>query len=132
MAQAKRKKISPVPRKSKPTRASQKPRSEKGWQTFGGGFGVKWEPKTKGAKIEGIVTVKRKLPPVNKGGKPGGVVEISAHDGHSYSVFASSTLQAWFAKVKVGDMVRVIYNGTLKPRKKGQQGMKLMEGSIKE
>lgn len=132
MAQAKRKKTLPAARKSSSNKSAAR-KSNAGWSEYSSsGFGQKWEPKKKGDTVEGIVTLRKKFPPQKKGDKPGEIVEISTHDGHSVSVSRSTALQLFFGKVRVGDTVRIIFDGLLKATKKGYSPMKLMRAFIKD
>jgi hypothetical protein len=115
--------------KTKPRANASRKSSASGWEEYTSGFGTKWEPAKEGEQIEGIVTAKKELPPMRKGADPGGVVEVHADDGHTYSVFKSSALSAWFEQVDVGDTVRVIFEGILKL--KGNRKLKLLRGFIK-
>lgn len=70
------------------------------------------------------------LKPLKKGGEKGAVMEVSAADGHSYSVFRSAALRTLFAKAGVGDNVKLVFDGLL-TLKKGQQPMRLIRAFLK-
>jgi hypothetical protein len=102
-----------------------------GWTTYGGAMGEAWEPKKKGDSIEGMVTSRKTIPATKKGWKDSHLVELTTKAGTHAAIWVKTTIEAWFEALEVGDYVRVVFEGMVPSKKKGQKPMYKLMGSIR-
>lgn len=95
-------------------------------------MGDTWEPKKKGDTIEGTVIARKVIHATKQGWKDSKLVELSTKAGMHASIWVKTTLEDWYEATEIGDYVRVVFEGMVPSKKKGQKPMYKLVGSIKQ